>query len=82
MPAAMGYEVVGNGQGGIADDIRSQGGANSIGREITVCAQPGQHVIGERVIQLGPGTAHRVIQNGPGIGEKIVVQTGNCVPAN
>lgn len=81
-PAVVGYEVIGNQQGGVADEVTSQGGPNSVGRDITVCGKPGQSVTGMRVIQSGPGsgTGERVVQMGPGTGVKITVYSGGCPP--
>lgn len=76
--ATVGSEIIGNGQGGPAAEIISNGtpGHPSVGMDVTTTGTPGQSVTGVRVIQNGPGTGLRVIQNGPGVGLRSTVIVG------
>lgn len=71
----VGHTIIGNGQGGAAEEIISNGspGQPSTGADINIRAHPGQSVTGMRVIQNGSGTGLRVIQSGPGTGIKITI---------
>jgi hypothetical protein len=76
--SVTGHEIIGNGQGGAAEEIISNGlpGQPSVGADISVTGQPGQNVTGLQVIQTGPGIGLRVIQNGPGVGLRSTVTVG------
>lgn len=76
--AVVGHEVIGNNQGGAAEEIISNGqlGQPSFGGQTTVVVPPGQSAKGTRVIQTGLGTGLRVIQTGPGVGYSSTVIVG------